>query len=96
MYQNLFNAIKNNREPLCTIENSLSHSLCIDKLFESSGGVIAVDQAYGEKIEVRKEASEQNIVINGLDHLMDTMYREEKSFFESGAPWGSESRPVKV
>ena len=43
-----------------------------------------------------KETQEYNQVIEGLDRLMETMHREEKSFYESRAPWALKGRVIKV
>jgi len=96
VYQNLIEAIEKRREPMCTIENSLSHAICIGKLFESSGGTTTVGEAYCEKIDVNEANKEYNMVIKGLDSLMEAMYQEEKSFYEFGAPWASKGQVVKV
>lgn len=96
VYQNVLGAISKQQAPLCTIENSLSQILCIEKLLESSSGVEEVEAEYCVKSDVIQGKQGFNAAIEGLDRLMENMYKEEKSFYESGRPWASKGRVIKV
>jgi len=92
VYRNVITAIQQGEEPLCSIDNAFSHTICVDKLFESSGDITTVDDKYGEKTETAEK--DDDTFIKGLNGLMDKMYREEKSFYESGVPWATKSQTV--
>ena len=92
VYRNVIQAIQQDETPLCTMDNAFSHTVCVDKLFESSGDITTVAETYCKRTET--PAKEDRSYIKGLNRLMDNMYREEKSFYDSGVPWAVKSQTV--
>ncbi|MBI4978525.1 MAG: Gfo/Idh/MocA family oxidoreductase [Spirochaetes bacterium] len=87
-------AVAEKREPLCTIHNAMQHTQCIDALFRSP--ITGIASRYTERLPVTREFYDAdadvtgafNIVINEIDPLIERMFREKKSFSETGVPWG--------
>jgi len=95
VFQNMFDAIDNNKQPLSNINNAYQHIICVNKSFESSNGITEIDQKFLEALPVEKElynpdidvSKEENIVIKGVEEVIEQMYEQEKSFFDIGVEW---------
>ncbi|MBI4976247.1 MAG: Gfo/Idh/MocA family oxidoreductase [Spirochaetes bacterium] len=104
VFKNVCEAIQNGGTPLCTIDNAIQHVKCISNGFISSNGVCDVASKYTTKKAVAKESynpdldvtNEHNLVINGIEAAVKTMYAQEKSFYEMKLPWAKKSRIVVV
>ncbi|HUV06741.1 MAG TPA: Gfo/Idh/MocA family oxidoreductase [Spirochaetia bacterium] len=94
MYEDLFDSIRKDRPPRCHIGNAMQHTLCIDKMFQSCK-IRPVPPPLTEKRKALREVytgieadeSSYNIVVKGLEQVMDKMFKGERSFFETGLPW---------
>lgn len=89
VFENTINAINNNSEPLSNIYNSIQHTVCVEKSFQSSNGVVKIPENF---TGVKKfEDGDENIYIKGLSELMHDIYEKEIGFFESGISWAKKS-----
>lgn len=96
VFLNTIEAIDNHTQPLSNINNAYEHTVCVNKCF--GFGIKDVDKKYTEALPVEKEAydpeldvsKEKNIVIHGIENLMEKMYKEEMSFKETGAEWAKD------
>ncbi len=96
-----FDAVRHNRQPKCSVQNALSHSLCVQTLFEESCPVRDVAPEYrGDMDEgdgtVDGEQAHVNTVITSIEDLTARMFRDNSSFSEAGAPWAEPGRRVSV
>ncbi len=95
VFKNMFEAIDNNTPPLSNINNAYQHTICVNKCFESSNGITQIDEKYLDELSIEKEmynpdwdvSKEKNIVIKGIEEIIEKMYEQEKSFIEIGAEW---------
>ncbi|MBT3274715.1 MAG: Gfo/Idh/MocA family oxidoreductase, partial [Spirochaetales bacterium] len=97
VFDDVFEAIREGRAPLCSIENALPHVLCIQTLFEESCPVRRVDPQHVEILsgESSGEAGgNENAVIRSIVELTEKMFTEGTSFSEAGALWATPGRMV--
>ena len=93
VFKNMFEAIDNNTQPLSNINNAYQHTICVNKCFEYE--VKQINKKYLDELSVEKEmynpdwdvSKEKNIVIKGVEEIIEKMYEQEKSFIEIGAEW---------
>ena len=99
-FMDTLDAIGTGRPPLCTIENALPHSLCVQTLFEESCPVRDINPAYLEDLTSggpgRGDGAAVNTVIKEIEPVTKRMFDEEKSFSEVTAPWAEPGRKVEI
>ncbi len=84
-------SLRTGRPPLCGIDNALAHAACVELLFRSAA-VRTVEARYLR--EIRGSDGRPIAAIEGIEGLMERMYRERRSFSEAGAPWAAAGRTV--
>ncbi len=103
-------ALQENRPPLCTINNSLQHTIAINALFQSSGEVHTIPdthrvtltpgQAQSGKtgthsVSDGEKEEDRNIVIKDIDVIVRKSFATEQSFFEADIPWAQKGEMIQ-
>lgn len=103
-------ALQENRPPLCTIHNSLQHTIAINALFQSSGEIhtipdthrvtLTAGQAQSAKTGTHSfsdgtKEEDRNIVIKDIDAIVRKSFATEQSFFEAEVPWARKGEMVQ-
>ncbi len=106
VFLDTIDAIRNQRQPLCNIENALQHTRCIENLYKSSGGIHQIPQRYLSHLQVTEEAynldssvdmsREYNTVIRDVEKVILDMFEEGKSFYEAGVEWSVTTREISM
>ena len=95
-YLDTVQAIRQGREPLCTIDNAMAHTMCVDALFTRCD-LVQVDESFAKTRRPFSDTDDSSITwLPGIDELMERMYGEEKSYYETGAPWAKPGKEVSV
>ncbi|MFP4384683.1 MAG: Gfo/Idh/MocA family protein [Spirochaetia bacterium] len=91
-FLDFFTAIRENREPLCTIDNSIQQTLVVNKIFESA----PVSPVPDEHIEVHDvpDSEAKLTVIKGIVKASEESYATRKGFGELELPWGVEGETL--
>jgi len=103
MFRNVIDALGSRASPRSTIDNAWQHAACVEALFKSSP-ITQIPAEYVNVIEGAEEryravrgssdAKARLTVIVGVEEVLESMYREAKSFSEIGAPWAVRGAPV--
>jgi hypothetical protein len=93
-FLDFFKAIQENREPLCTIDNSIQHTLCINKAFEAC----PVQSIPDEFIQVQDipDSDAKLYYIKGIVTAAQESYSARKGFSELQLPWGAAGDTVEL
>ncbi len=96
MFRNVAAAAAGDGRPRSSIDNAWQHVACIEALFESSP-VAPIAPRHVRVVESREPAGPAlQTVIVGIEEVLESMYREGRSFAEAGAPWAVEGRIVNL
>ncbi|MBN1523911.1 MAG: Gfo/Idh/MocA family oxidoreductase [Spirochaetales bacterium] len=98
LYLDIFRAMKENKKPLSTIENSWQQTFAVEKCFLSSNGVI---QLPSDIMEIVPVSSDENVhdtitVIRDIIPLMQELYATGKSFSEKGLSWAKQGKVISA
>ena len=94
-FRNVIDAVQDGREPLCTIENAIQHTRCIQSLFEDACPVRQVARNFLKNVN-GDERGNVNITIDSVEEVCHRMFQTELSFSESDAPWAAAGKKVRV
>ncbi|MAG13992.1 MAG: hypothetical protein CMN78_05295 [Spirochaetales bacterium] len=92
-FHSVVGAIQAGHQPLCTIENAIQHSRCIQTLFEESCPTRPVDSSFLKQIAIENAI---NTVIEGVEVICRKTFEKSCGFAEAGAPWASQGNAVAV
>lgn len=96
-FRNVIHAVRDGSSPLCTIDNAIVHTQCIERLFEDAAPIVDVAPAHIHRTTVQADGdSEINDTIRGLEDTAAEMYERKSGYAEVGAPWGVLGRTVRV
>lgn len=93
-FLDFFKAIQENREPLCTIDNSIQHTLCINKAFEAC----PVTPVPGEYTQVQdvSESEAKLFYIKGIVTAAQESCSTMLGFGELKFPWGTAGETLEL
>ena len=80
-------AIREKREPLCTLENSLPQVMVVNGIHERLRPIPAIDEKHLTRTE---EGGDHSIAIENFDEYADRCFDEGVFFRKTGAPWAIE------
>jgi len=81
-------AIRERREPICTLENSLPQVLVVNGIHEALHPIPSIGEEHITRTEL--EDNDHALGINDLDRYIEHCFNEDVFFQRAGAPWAIE------
>lgn len=96
VFLNTLEAIRYGGEPLCTVQNSMQHTLSVETCFKSSGGVVRIPEKYSEIQYSSQILSDENIIIKNIESHILQMFNREIGFYEYGFSWAKPGKVIDI
>jgi predicted dehydrogenase len=90
-YINTIESIQRGSIPLCTIDNTIQHTMCMDQIFADPAGIKTIPDNFLDRYNSYtvhgKKRDHPIISIKNIETITARMYEQGKSFSEIGVPW---------
>ena len=87
VFRNLFDSIASGTRPLCHIENSISHTLCIRELYRSMPEIRRISSGISEG---------EDVILPGGADALNCILEEGRGFYEQKLSWAAEGQELEV